>query len=531
MTQIKPRPRPPQMRIIRSAGAVIWRIRPSKQEAYPDQQIFPENPGDIEVLLVHRPRFNDWSWPKGKHESGESLPATAIREVEEETGLTVRLGAPLATQRYRLGTGITKEVHYWVGSLDLGGGATRMRPPVKPAPMAEIDRIQWVAPRHAFRLLNRRGDRRLLDELLLRLEAGRLVTRTLIFTRHGDSDKLADASAEIDRSLPLNRRGIQQSLQLPTLYSAFGVEQLYSSPARRCLTTISPYASLSGLAVKRDPVLLGGDFQQTEAFRSWLKTLLGENDRSPAAVCLHRSLLPALVGELALHSPSPLVIKLPQDPDYLATGTSLIVHLAIGNEEQANPEIGQNRRDKEKTTSLPAMTVKADYRTGNRRRHAAVTLDPKDLPTPATLPRATQPSGPENENASATGDLSQSTKTAKAVSPASIAQTMALMARAARGKPEPNVNPSIPAATDRLPETSNSTPTGPVNVARPAVVSQSRLEVASKDSMVDPSFTAPPLAEITDDDWDSDDNLEMSEVVVSNDDSLRVCDFEVYQLR
>ena len=90
---------------MRAAGALVWR----------------EKGGDLQVLLVHRPRYDDWSFPKGKLESGESLCACAVREVAEETGVQVRLEQPLETIRYRLGDGTRKEVRYWAArELDRG---------------------------------------------------------------------------------------------------------------------------------------------------------------------------------------------------------------------------------------------------------------------------------------------------------------------------------------------------------------------------------------------------------------------------
>ena len=110
-----PSPQPiPPMRLIRAGGALVWRLR------HPGRQVLPGDvldEAEIEVLLVHRPQYHDWSWPKGKIEGRETIPVAAVREVEEETGHVISLGAPLTTQRYRLGSGQTKEVRYWVGTL------------------------------------------------------------------------------------------------------------------------------------------------------------------------------------------------------------------------------------------------------------------------------------------------------------------------------------------------------------------------------------------------------------------------------
>ena len=179
-----PAPRP--QRLVRSAGALVWRFADPTRVAVPGE---PIDPADIEVLMVHRPRYHDWSWPKGKAENGEPLVAAAVREVEEETGQVITLGVPLTTQRYRLGGGQTKEVHYWVGTpLPADDPATRLRAPVARAPRTEIDQTTWATPEAAADMLTRRGDRRLLADLVARTREGRLATSTIIVLRPGAAD-------------------------------------------------------------------------------------------------------------------------------------------------------------------------------------------------------------------------------------------------------------------------------------------------------------------------------------------------------
>lgn len=265
-------------------------------------------PADIEVLMVHRPRYHDWSWPKGKAEHGEPLVAAAVREVEEETGQVVTLGAPLTTQRYRLGGGQTKEVHYWVGTPVSGGPAAFVRAPVARAPRTEIDRAEWVAPERAAEMLTRRGDRRLLSDLLARAREGRLVTTTLLVLRPGQGltprlDEAGDvhapaspsassggsaapaeasvpskprpaptpamvASAAARRAAqveqasakktenapepvdpPLSRFGVRQAFDLIDLLSSFGVARAFASPAARSRQSLTPWASMGGGSV------------------------------------------------------------------------------------------------------------------------------------------------------------------------------------------------------------------------------------------------------------------------------------------
>src|SRR3954454_20668890 len=91
-----------------------------------------------QVLLVHRPKYDDWSFPKGKLDRGEHVTAAAVREVAEETGLHVRLGPPLAGQRYPIGGGRTKSVSYWAGRAVGDDDVSRYQA------NDEIDQVEWV---------------------------------------------------------------------------------------------------------------------------------------------------------------------------------------------------------------------------------------------------------------------------------------------------------------------------------------------------------------------------------------------------
>lgn len=294
-----PAPRP--QRLVRSAGALVWRFADPTRVARPGE---PIDPADIEVLMVHRPRYHDWSWPKGKAENGEPLLAAAVREVEEETGQIITLGAPLTTQRYRLGGGQTKEVHYWVGTpLPADAAAARLRAPAARAPRTEIDQTTWASPEAASDMLTRRGDRRLLADLVARASEGRLVTSTILILRPGPADTApesasasADAgapapaatatvpaaapkprpvpspaivasaaarrAAQVERASalttrnaqrpddpPLGRFGVRQAFDLVDLLSAFGVDRAFASPSARARQALAPWAALGGGSV------------------------------------------------------------------------------------------------------------------------------------------------------------------------------------------------------------------------------------------------------------------------------------------
>ncbi len=283
--------------------------------------------------MVHRPRYRDWSWPKGKSEANEPILTAAVREVEEETGLPVALGAPLTTQRYRLGSGQTKEVRYWVGTVlpdsPLGPAAAplRTRTPVRPAPSSEIDQTRWAGPERAEKMLTRRGDRRLLSEVVSRAQEGALVTSTIAIVRHG---KALSRSAwpEDEETRPLTRLGARQAVDLIDILSALGVEAALSSPWRRCVQTLSPWADLGGVEIGvRDELT---EWAVEECPEGALGVVAGLLDApaAPSALCVHRPTIPLLVDPLRAIAPSALLRSFPAENPWLGTADLLVAHVS-----------------------------------------------------------------------------------------------------------------------------------------------------------------------------------------------------------
>ena len=110
----------------------------------------------IEVLVVHRPRYDDWSLPKGKLDPGETFEQAAVREVQEETGVRARLAQELSPVRYRDRKGRRKIVRYWIMEVEDPGSFE---------PNDEVDEIRWLDPAGAIGLLSYAHDAELLVEL------------------------------------------------------------------------------------------------------------------------------------------------------------------------------------------------------------------------------------------------------------------------------------------------------------------------------------------------------------------------------
>ena len=237
--------------------------------------------GSGDVLLVHRPKYDDWSFPKGKVDRGEHATAAAVREVAEETGLPIRLGRPLADQRYPLVGARQKTVRYWVGRVRGGDDSVDGY-----APNAEIDAVAWVRPKKAAKLLSYRHDGDTLREALGVDKS----TRTLVVLRHAAARNRSHWRAD-DRFRPLLATGVAQAERLVPLLAAYGVTRLVTSSSTRCVTTVTPYADTAGLRVESEDRL-------SEEEATWggvgevVADLLGRGKRT--VVCTHRPVLPAV---------------------------------------------------------------------------------------------------------------------------------------------------------------------------------------------------------------------------------------------
>ncbi len=238
-----------------------------------------------EVLLVHRPKYDDWSFPKGKLERWEHRVAAAVREVAEETGLHVRLGPPLTSQRYSTGRRM-KTVHYWTGRVVGDDDVSLYRP------NHEIDRVLWMSIDKAESTLTYAYDRETLAEAV----AVRRKTRALVVLRHATA-RSRSAWRGDDALRPLLKTGEVQADRLVPLLAAYDVTRVLTSTARRCVQTVTPYVAITGYDLDGRSALSEED-GTPEAVAALVDELTESG--AGAVLCTHRPVLPWVLDALGL---------------------------------------------------------------------------------------------------------------------------------------------------------------------------------------------------------------------------------------
>ena len=216
--------------VVRAGGGVVRRAGPDGEE----------------VLLVHRPRYDDWTFPKGKAEPDETDEAAALREVEEETGFVCALGEELPSTRYRDARGRPKVVRYWTMRIESGAFE----------PHNEVDAISWERTREAASSLSYERDHDVLHA----------VPPPLLVNRHASAGHRDNWDGD-DAERPLDARGRRQTAALVQQLAPFEIERIVSSPFVRCMQTVEPLAAARGLEVEPVDVLAeGADGKEVRSF-------------------------------------------------------------------------------------------------------------------------------------------------------------------------------------------------------------------------------------------------------------------------
>jgi 8-oxo-(d)GTP phosphatase len=288
--------------VILAAGAVVWR-------RVADGGGEPDAAEAVEVLLVHRAKYDDWSLPKGKREPGEHVLLTAVREVLEETSVRPVLGPRLPTVQYLSPRGL-KRVDYW--SAVSGGRA---------APAHEVDAVSWPPLPKAVSQVSYQHDADLISGLRPR------ETTPLILARHASAGSKDDWDGDDDLR-PLDGKGAEDAVLLARLLACFAPRaRVVSSPALRCTQTMQPFAESFGGSVEAAPVLAppSSPASNDAAVQQLVADLVAAG--RPTVVCLHRENLPTALAAAcsALGAPS----AVPGDPSLPKAGF-WVMHAATG---------------------------------------------------------------------------------------------------------------------------------------------------------------------------------------------------------
>ena len=263
--------------VIHAAGAVLW--RPSRRYG-------------VRVALVHRPRYDDWSLPKGKAEPGEVPIVTAAREVQEETGCRAAIGRSLTTVSYKANGG-PKTVHYFAAKR-IGGTFT---------PNKEVDQLEWLPPAKAAELMTYEFDQAVLSTFSLEPAA----LTGVVLLRHARAGHREEYPGD-DALRPLDAKGRKQAQSLIAELTAFAPDAIHSAPLERCRATVAPLAETLGKEVFFEPVLAEDAYRDDPAGarRRLVELAAEQQDGGTVLVCSQGGVIPGVVKSLAGRSDVPI---------------------------------------------------------------------------------------------------------------------------------------------------------------------------------------------------------------------------------
>jgi 8-oxo-dGTP diphosphatase len=247
-----------------AAGAVVYRVRDSRPE----------------ILLVHRPRYDDWSLPKGKLDRRESFKTCAEREVKEETGVIGVVEQPIGTVGYVTPAGNYKAVRYWLIRAETESFS----------PNNEVDKIRWARPKKAAEKASYGRDVALLRAGAL-MARGRMPGKVFL-VRHADAGSKKKWK-KADSVRPISKKGHEQVEELVTRLVRTPINSIVSSPSLRCDQTVGPLAQRLGLKVKQSK-LLRKNVAPSEVLR-----LIKQSRGSRLVLCSHRETIGPLIKHLA----------------------------------------------------------------------------------------------------------------------------------------------------------------------------------------------------------------------------------------
>jgi 8-oxo-dGTP diphosphatase len=233
--------------------------------------------GEAEYLIVHRPRYKDWSLPKGKLDRRESFLDGALRETKEETGFVGKKPRPVGSVGYFTKAGNPKVVRWWL--VDVKSGKFR--------PNKEVDKVKWLTAEKAMKKLAYTNDRSVLDranDVYLERSAG-----SIHLVRHAWAG-VADAADPNDAERPLDKRGRKQRAALRDMLMAYPITRIGSSNYTRCVATVKPFANRLGIPVEHESALVEGSHPHK------LVSLIHDLQQEAAVLCTHGDVIADLIG-------------------------------------------------------------------------------------------------------------------------------------------------------------------------------------------------------------------------------------------
>jgi 8-oxo-dGTP diphosphatase len=251
-----------------AAGAVLWRTAGADPAG-----------SALEVAVIHRPRYGDWSLPKGKVDPGETAPVAAVREIFEETGHRAILGRRLNMVGYPIDQGV-KKVQYWA-ARSIGGEFT---------PGDEVDELVWLPISDAMKRLDYTQDRKTLRRFGKRPAN----THTVLVVRHGTAGRKSRFSGD-DSKRPLDKRGRAQARALVPQLLAFGASDVYAADRLRCHQTVEPLAGELGVSIHNEPTLTEESYAKNPKRARHRMLSIAEEEGTPV-ICSQGKVIPDLIS-------------------------------------------------------------------------------------------------------------------------------------------------------------------------------------------------------------------------------------------
>lgn len=277
-----------------AAGAVVWRIHPD---------------GSIQVVVIHRPAYDDWTLPKGKVEDDESLIACAFREIQEETGVKARFGPYIGDTFYEV-SGVPKVVRYWSAKMIEGDDQSFDR--------SEVDKLLWLSPKEASKKLTIKDDRHILKKFM-KIKRD---SKPLILLRHAKALDRKEWSGD-DEDRPLTEDGRRQVQKLIKTMHVYGLTSIHTSDAIRCLDTAKPIADALGIELVVNSKLSEYEYHRDgKSAAKYIKGLFEQDQR--VLVCGHNPILTKIIKKMARR------LDMYQEDFSLGKGDAFILHRSKG---------------------------------------------------------------------------------------------------------------------------------------------------------------------------------------------------------